>query len=54
MDDREPALRRAAALGLDYLAGLNDRHVGARMDAAALRERLPGDAPGGADGPGRR
>ena len=38
---RERALRRAAEIGLDYLAGLADRHVGARADAATIRERLP-------------
>jgi glutamate/tyrosine decarboxylase-like PLP-dependent enzyme len=47
MDDRERALRRAAEIGLDYLAGLADRHVGARADAAAIRERLPAELPEG-------
>lgn len=45
MDDREAALRRAAELGLDFLASLNARHVGARMDASAVRERLEGPLP---------
>ena len=54
MDDRERALRRAAEIGLDYLAGLADRHVGARADAATIRERLAGGASGRTDGPGRR
>ena len=40
MNEREAALRRAADLGLEYLAGLPDRHVGGRADAATIRERL--------------
>jgi glutamate/tyrosine decarboxylase-like PLP-dependent enzyme len=40
MDDRERALRRAVELGLEYLAELPRRHVGARTDAAGIRERL--------------
>ena len=40
MDDREAALRRAAELGIEYLRGVDRRPVGARADAAALRERL--------------
>jgi glutamate/tyrosine decarboxylase-like PLP-dependent enzyme len=47
MDDRERALRRAAEIGLDYLASLADRHVGARADAATIRERLPAELPEG-------
>jgi glutamate/tyrosine decarboxylase-like PLP-dependent enzyme len=47
MDDRERALRRAAEIGLDYLANLADRHVGARADAATIRERLPAELPEG-------
>jgi glutamate/tyrosine decarboxylase-like PLP-dependent enzyme len=45
MDDRERALRRAADLGLDYLAGLEERHVGARADAASIRDGLPSALP---------
>jgi glutamate/tyrosine decarboxylase-like PLP-dependent enzyme len=45
MDDRERALRRAAEIGLDYLAGLGERHVGARADAATIRDRLPAALP---------
>jgi glutamate/tyrosine decarboxylase-like PLP-dependent enzyme len=45
MDDRERALRRAAEIGLDYLTGLAGRHVGARADAATIRERLPAALP---------
>jgi glutamate/tyrosine decarboxylase-like PLP-dependent enzyme len=41
MDDRDRALRRAAELGLEYLAGVGKRHVGARVDAAQVRGRLP-------------
>ncbi len=47
MDDRERALRRAAELGLEYLAGVGERHVGARADAAQIRERLPAALPDG-------
>jgi glutamate/tyrosine decarboxylase-like PLP-dependent enzyme len=47
MDEREAALRRAAEIGLEYLGSLNERHVGARADAAGVRarldERLPED-----------
>ncbi|HEX2765255.1 MAG TPA: pyridoxal-dependent decarboxylase [Candidatus Limnocylindria bacterium] len=45
MDDRERALRRAAELGLDYLAGLGERHVGARATATEIAERLGGALP---------
>jgi len=45
MDDRERALRRAAEIGLEYLAGVGERHVGARADAAQIRERLPAMLP---------
>ena len=45
MDDRERVLRRAAELGLEYLAVVGERHVGARADAADIRERLPDDLP---------
>jgi glutamate/tyrosine decarboxylase-like PLP-dependent enzyme len=45
VDEREAALRRAAELGLAYLASLDERHVGARADAAELVERLGGPVP---------
>ena len=45
MDEREAALRRAAELGLEYLAGLEERHVGPRADAASLVARLGGPVP---------
>ena len=45
IDEREAALRRAAELGLEYLAGLSERHVGARADAASLIDRFPGELP---------
>ncbi len=45
MDEREAALRRAAEIGLDYLAGLDERHVGAHADAAALLPRFPAALP---------
>jgi glutamate/tyrosine decarboxylase-like PLP-dependent enzyme len=47
MDDRERALRRAADLGLEFLDGLDERHVGARTDATGLRERLGTALPDG-------
>jgi glutamate/tyrosine decarboxylase-like PLP-dependent enzyme len=53
MDDRETALRRAAELGLAYLAGLDERHVGARADAADLVARLGGPVPDGGTDPVR-
>ena len=43
MDERERALRTAADLALAFLEGLDERPVGAREDAAAIRQRL-GDA----------
>jgi glutamate/tyrosine decarboxylase-like PLP-dependent enzyme len=45
MDEREAALRRAAELGLEFLDGLPERHVGARSDASALASRLGGPLP---------
>ena len=45
MDERSAALRRAAELGLEFLDGLSERHVGARADSAALRARLDGALP---------
>ena len=45
IDEREQALRRAAELGLEYLAGLSERHVGASEDAASLIDRFPGELP---------
>ena len=45
MDDRERAMRRAAELGLEYLATIGERHVGPRLDAAAIRGRLPDALP---------
>jgi glutamate/tyrosine decarboxylase-like PLP-dependent enzyme len=51
MDEREAALRRAAELGLEYLAGLDERRVGARSDAADLVERLGGPVPEGSTDP---
>jgi len=45
MDDRERALRRAAHLGLEFLAGLDARAVGASATAAEVAERLGGALP---------
>src|ERR687895_349921 len=43
--DLEPLLRRTTDLALEYLASLDERHVGAREDASTvarrLRRRLP-------------
>jgi glutamate/tyrosine decarboxylase-like PLP-dependent enzyme len=44
-DDRDRALQRASELGRDYLRGLDGRPVGARTNAAAIRERLGGALP---------
>ena len=44
-DDRERALRRAAELGIEFLAGLDERHVGALTDDLALVTRLGGPLP---------
>jgi glutamate/tyrosine decarboxylase-like PLP-dependent enzyme len=45
MDETVGAMRRAFELGLDYLAGLDARHVGARADASSIAERLGGPLP---------
>jgi glutamate/tyrosine decarboxylase-like PLP-dependent enzyme len=45
MDERAAAMRRAAEIGLEYLAGVGERHVGPRADAATLRDRLGGALP---------
>lgn len=45
MDARERALRRASELALEYLAGVDERHVGARTDAASLAGQLGGPLP---------
>ena len=42
MDARERAMRRAAELGLEFLAGLDERHVGALTDDAGLVAQLGG------------
>jgi len=42
MDARERAMRRAAELGLEFLAGLDKRHVGAVADDAGLLAHLAG------------
>ncbi|HEX6654629.1 MAG TPA: pyridoxal-dependent decarboxylase, partial [Candidatus Limnocylindria bacterium] len=39
-DEREEALRVAFDLGLDYLRGVGERHVGATANASAIRQRL--------------
>ena len=53
MDDRERALRRAAEIGLDYLAGLADRHVGRARRCGDHPRAAAGGASGRTDGPGR-
>ena len=40
MDERDTAMRRAAEIGLAYLAELGERRVGATADAATMRTRL--------------
>jgi glutamate/tyrosine decarboxylase-like PLP-dependent enzyme len=50
-DERDAALRRAAELGLDYLATLSERHAGPRGDAATIRERLGETLPEGPTDP---
>ena len=44
-DDRERALRRAAELGIEFLAGLGERHVGALTDDAGIVAKLGGPLP---------
>lgn len=39
-DERERALREALDLGLDFLRGIGERHVGATANASAVRQRL--------------
>ena len=50
MDERERALRRAYELALSFLRELDDRHVGPRADAPALRAAL-GSLPDDGDDP---
>ena len=45
MDEREAALRRAAEIGIEFLAGLPERRVGASDDASSVAERLDTDLP---------
>ena len=45
VNERDAAMRRAAELGLDYLATLPERHVGARADAASVADRIGGPLP---------
>jgi len=45
MVERDAAMRRAAELGLQFLADVGERHVGSRADAAAVRARLGGPLP---------
>ena len=44
-DDTERVLRRASELGLEFLAGLDERHVGAQTDDAGLVAKLAGPLP---------
>ena len=45
MDDRRAAMRRAAELGLEFLDGLDERHVGPRTDATSLGQLIGGPLP---------
>ncbi len=45
MDDSERTLRAAAELGIEFLAGLAERHVGARADGDAIAAALGGPLP---------
>jgi glutamate/tyrosine decarboxylase-like PLP-dependent enzyme len=45
MDDTERALRRASELAFEYLAGLDERHVGALTDDVGLVAQLGGPLP---------
>ena len=45
MDERDPAMRRAAEIGLEFIAGLPERHVGSAADAATIAARLGGPLP---------
>jgi hypothetical protein len=51
MDERLAALRRAAELGIDFVEGLPERHVGATTDASSLAARLGGPLPDGPTDP---
>src|SRR5438094_246157 len=53
MDARERAMRRAAELGLEYLAGLGERHVGALSDDVSLARQLGGPLPEEGEDPER-
>jgi glutamate/tyrosine decarboxylase-like PLP-dependent enzyme len=53
MDEREAALRRAAEIGLAYLAGLDERPVGARTGADDVAGRLGGPVPDSGTDPTR-
>jgi glutamate/tyrosine decarboxylase-like PLP-dependent enzyme len=44
-DERERALRRAAELGIEFVQGLPERHVGAQADADHLAAKLGGPLP---------
>ena len=45
MDERDAAMRRAAEIGLEFIAGLPERHVGSAADAATVAARLGGPLP---------
>jgi glutamate/tyrosine decarboxylase-like PLP-dependent enzyme len=53
MDARERAMRRAAELGLEFLAGLDERRVGALEDDVTLAARLGGPLPDDEEDPQR-
>src|SRR5688500_10783393 len=45
MTEQDAAMRRAAELGLHFLATIGERHVGSTADAAAIADRLGGPLP---------
>ncbi|MEO6059535.1 MAG: pyridoxal-dependent decarboxylase [Candidatus Limnocylindria bacterium] len=51
MDSRERAMRRAAELGIEFVQGLPERHIGAQTDDAGLVARLGGPLPDDGEDP---
>jgi glutamate/tyrosine decarboxylase-like PLP-dependent enzyme len=51
MDGRERAMRRASELAIEFVNGLDERHVGARSDSASLAAQLGGPLPDAGEDP---